>query len=402
MAVSLPAAGLSTAVAQPNQEPGPKFIPSDDEPSLPVGTEPAFQNLGELFRLPIVVTHAGDGSKRIFIAEQYGVVKVLTHPRIATEARVFLDIESRCSYKNEQNEEGFLGLAFHPRHKENGQFFVFYNTVDEPHTCVLSRFRLSKFGRDEADPASEEVLLKITMKYWNHNGGTIAFGPDGYLYIGLGDGGSREDPDGHGQNPRTLLGSILRIDVDHPDKGKKYGIPKTNPFADGKEGQPEIYAIGFRNIWRMSFDRKTGALFAADVGQDTWEEINVVVRGGNYGWALREGKHRHGKMGVDASPKFVEPIWEYHHDYGRSITGGGVYRGKAVPKLEGMYVYADYVSGRIWALDYDQKSGKVRQNYVIRGPGVPVTSFGEDEEGEMYFTLPSGHVFRFTDSLLPQ
>lgn len=195
---------------------------------------------------------------------------------------------------------------------------------------------------------------------------------------------------------QTLLGSILRIDVDHQDPGLKYAIPQDNPFV----GQPkfargEVYAYGFRNVWRMSFDRGTGLLWAADVGQDTWEEINVVRAGGNYGWNLREAFHPFGPVGADARDELVEPIWEYHHDIGKSITGGVVYRGKKLPRLVGSYLYADYVSGKLWALDYDPKAERVVANRPIAGENIPVITFGEDEVGEVYFSDAFGRLFHF-------
>jgi glucose/arabinose dehydrogenase len=224
----------------------------------------------------------------------------------------------------------------------------------------------------------------------------LAFGPDGYLYIGLGDGGKANDPLGSGQDVSTLLGSILRIDIDHKSGGKNYAIPPDNPFVDKSGARPEIWAHGVRNIWRLSFDIQTGVCWAADVGQDLWEEINIIRRGGNYGWNLREGKHRFGPQGAPPRDDLIEPIWEYHHKVGKSITGGVVYRGQRVPMLQGKYVYADYVSGLLWALDYDEKTGKV-ENYSLHGDKLPIITFGEDEGGEVYFStaLSGGRLFRF-------
>jgi quinoprotein glucose dehydrogenase len=249
-------------------------------------------------------------------------------------------------------------------------------------------------------------LLRVKQPYWNHNGGTLAFGPDGMLYVALGDGGNGGDPHRNGQNLTTLLGSILRIDVDHQDDGKNYAIPKDNPFvgktivsgrAKDKEVAvaPEIYAYGFRNVWRLSFDQKTGSLWAADVGQGLWEEINIVQSGGNYGWNMREAQHWFRPDGNDTQEGLIDPIWEYHHDIGKSITGGSVYRGRRVPELVGKYVYADYVSGLLWALDYNAASGSVQGNYSITGKNQPIMSFGEDQSGEIYFTTPFGQLFQF-------
>ncbi len=352
---------------------------------------------------PIVVTHAGDGSGRLFVASQLGKLFVLPKGDDADEATLFLDQQPKVTFKDNENEEGLLGFAFHPKYKENGQFFLYYITTDAPHTSVVSRFTVSKTDPNKADPASEVELLRIPQKYWNHKGGTICFGPDGYLYIGLGDGGFKNDPDSNGQNLGTLLGSILRIDIDRQDAGKKYGIPKDNPFVGKAGALPEIYAYGVRNVWRMSFDRETGTMWIADVGQDLWEEINIGVKGGNYGWSIRESKHKFGPNGSDAKPELIDPIWEYPHDvknatvgsqWGKSITGGHVYRGKALPQLRGYYVYADYVTGGMWGLKYDAAKKVVVENRSIPTSKLPVMSFGEDEAGEQYFTTPIGAIFK--------
>lgn len=347
---------------------------------------------------PIVLTHAGDGSNRIFVANQWGEIYVFPNRSDVTESKVFVNLRDRVSYKDSENEEGLLGMAFHPKYGENGEFFIYYTTKHEPHTSIISRFRVSADDPDRADPESEQEIMRIPQPFWNHNGGTLAFGPDGYLYIGLGDGGAANDPFRNGQNPKTWLGSLLRIDVDHPAAGKKYGIPADNPFVSQKDAAPETYAYGFRNIWRLSFDRKTGDLWCADVGQNLWEEINLVTKGGNYGWNLREGHHPFGPEGSDRQPNLIEPIWEYDHVVGKSITGGVVYRGKEVPQLIGKYLYADYVAGKLWALTYDVDAKKVVRNEAIRAPELPVISFGEDEAGEVYFLVVAADgkgIYRF-------
>ena len=371
---------------------------------LAVSTERAFPNLE--FKRPIVMTHAGDGTNRVFVAEQEGIIKVFRNDQETEDASVFLDIEERCVYRDDKNEEGLLGFAFHPKFKQNGEFFVYYTSTEADLLSKISRFRVSKDNPNVADPASEEVILRVPQPFWNHNGGTIVFGGDGFLYIALGDGGSGNDPNGNGQNLTTLLGSILRIDIDHKSDGKNYSIPKDNPFVGktvpaGPRGKmvpvcEEIYAYGLRNVWRMAFDRKTGSLWAGDVGQNLWEEINIIKSGGNYGWNIREAKHWFRPDGNDADrPDLIEPILEYHHDIGKSITGGSVYRGTRVPELVGKYIYADYVSGLLWALEYDEAAGKVVANYSLTGDKLPVMSFGEDEKGDIYFTTPFGSLFRF-------
>ncbi|GIW78704.1 MAG: hypothetical protein KatS3mg105_0511 [Gemmatales bacterium] len=380
---------------------------------LPVATELAFPKLkwtgwkpvtdaGKPIPLrPIVLTHAGDGSNRVFVATQRGVIHVFPNHPNAEKTSIFLDLQDRVTYSDNTNEEGFLGLAFHPRYKENGQFFVFYTVKKPKLTNVLARFRVRKDDPNRADPNSEEILLRVKRPFWNHDGGTIAFGPDGFLYIALGDGGSANDPFGNGQNLKTLLGAILRIDVDHQQTGKPYAIPKDNPFLDVKDACPEIWAYGLRNVWRMAFDRKTGRLWAGEVGQNLYEEINIITRGGNYGWNLREALHPFGADGVGPRPDLIDPIWEYHHDVGKSITGGLVYRGQRVPQLQGGYLYADYISAKIWALWYDDAKKRTVANRPIRDPNVPVLSFGEDETGEAYlltYTNTGQGIYRFVST----
>lgn len=373
-----------------------------DQRPLPLRVEPTFKGVrwpgwspqtdaGEPrpFR-PILVTHAGDRSSRLFIPSQFGKIYVLPAGAQEGHAEIFLDIEPKVSYNDKTNEEGFLGLAFHPRFQENGEFFVFYTNRHRPHQNVVSRFKVDAAAPNRADPESEEILLVFDKPFWNHDGGTVCFGPDGYLYVTHGDGGMANDPFGNGQNKKSLLGKILRIDVDRKAGGKNYAIPADNPFAAGEDGErPEIWAYGLRNVWRMAFDRKTGVLWAADVGQDAWEEINLIVRGGNYGWNLREGKHPFGKNGVGPRSDLIDPIWEYGRSEGKSITGGLVYRGTEHPELDGAYLFADYVSGRIWALWYDTVSQKVVAHREIKGQNLPILSFGEDAQGEVYLTTHS-------------
>jgi glucose/arabinose dehydrogenase len=331
---------------------------------------------------PLIVTHAGDD--RVFIATQHGVVHVFNNDDRATKTRIFLDIGKNVTYNDDKFEEGFLGLAFHPNFKKNGEFYAFYTPKKTNLVNVLSRFHVSKDDPEVADPASEEVLLSIKRPFWNHDGGTVLFGPDGYLYLCLGDGGDANDPFKNGQNLGVLLGKILRIDVDHKGTDTPYAIPKDNPFVDRKGARPEIWAYGLRNVWRMAFDRPTKTLWAADVGQNLYEEIDLITPGGNYGWNLREGLHPFAIAGVGHRKDLIEPIWEYHHDVGKSIIGGLVYRGKEFPELDGAYLYADYVSGKIWALWYDPAKGRVVANRPIRDRGLPIMSFGEDSKGEAY------------------
>jgi glucose/arabinose dehydrogenase len=395
--------------ALPAQAPGAEV----DESPLPFETEVAFPDLkwsgwsgedevGKIEPLrPIVLTHAGDGSNRVFVATQHGVIHVFANDPKAAKTQVFLNIRPKVRYSDNENEEGFLGLAFHPKYKDNGEFFVFYTDKKAKLTNVLSRFRVSKDDPNRADPASEEQLLRVERPFWNHDGGTVIFGPDGYLYLALGDGGSANDPFNNAQRLETLLGSVLRIDIDRKDPGKKYAIPKDNPFLGRPKACPEIWAYGLRNVWRMAFDQKTGKLWAADVGQNLFEEINILTAGGNFGWRLRESFHPFGNDGVDVRKDLIEPIWEYHHDVGKSITGGLVYRGKRLPELDGHYLYADYVTGRIWALRYDEDKRRVVANHPIKSRNLPIMSFGEDDEGDAYlmtFTTTGRGIYRFVRS----
>lgn len=402
-AADLCLAPTRTAMLVPDMKAGtltsiPIGVPGQpvDETPLPLETAVAFPNLkwtgwqgetdaGKINPLrPIVLTHAGDGSNRVFVATQHGVIHVFPNDQQAKQTKVFLDIEKQVRYQDNENEEGFLGLAFHPDYKKTGEFFVFYTPKNQKLVNVVSRFKVSKDDPDKADPASEEIIFSVKRPFWNHDGGTICFGPDGYLYIAIGDGGAANDPFNNAQNLKTPLGDILRIDVNKKDPGKNYAIPPDNPFVGQKDALPEIWAYGLRNVWRMAFDRKTGQLWAGEVGQNLYEEINIIVKGGNYGWKLRESLHPFGANGVGPRPDLIEPIWEYHHDIGKSITGGHVYRGKMLPELEGHYLYGDYVSNKIWALRHDEIEKRVVANRPIRDKGQPILSFGEDEAGEVY------------------
>ncbi len=354
---------------------------------------------------PILLTHAGDNSGRLFVPTQQGVIHLLGQGTKTKKTDVFLDISSLVAYDDKSNEEGFLGLAFHPKFADNGQFFVYYTNKAKKHQNVIARYRVSKTDPKRADPDSQEILLTFDKPFWNHDGGTIVFGPDGYLYVAVGDGGLANDPYKNGQKMTTLLGKMLRIDVDHRGEKTSYAVPADNPFAGRADARGEIWAYGLRNVWRMAFDRSTGLLWAADVGQDAWEEIDLIEKGGNYGWNIREGLHPFVRKGGSPPakdvkrPDMIDPIWEYSHDVGKSITGGSVYRGQQVPELVGSYLYADYVAGKMWALRYDEAERKVVANREIPLPKPILTmSFGEDEQGEVYFMTYSPTpqcVYRF-------
>ena len=340
---------------------------------------------------PLVLTHANDGSGRSFAVLQHGQIHMIPKEDSA-KSEIFLDIKSKVRYTDFENEQGLLGLAFHPKYKTNGEFFVFYTDKTKRLENVVCRYRISQDDPNKADAKSEEELLRISHKDWNHDGGTLAFGRDGYLYIVLGDGGAGGDPYDNGQALKTHLGKILRIDVDSKGEKTAYAIPKDNPFVSTPNAKPEIYAYGLRNPWRLSFDRKTGQGWMGDVGQNLYEEINLLEKGGNYGWRRREGLHPFGTEGHGPKKETIDPIWEYHHDLGKSITGGHVYRGKAFPELEGHYLYADYVTSKLFALKYDAEKKRVVANRPFQGISQAVMSFGEAEDGEIYWmsASPSG------------
>ena len=375
-----------------------------EQTPLKVRVERAFPEV--LVERPIFITHAGDQSGRIFVGSQYGKIFVMPNDESIEEPTEFLDITDRVMYKDEENEEGLLGIAFHPNYKTNGEFFLYYTAKKESHLSTLSRFRVDPQNPNRALPESEEILWTLKQPFWNHNGGTILFGPDGYLYVGLGDGGKANDPLLSGQDLSTWFGKILRLDVNAKEPGKAYGIPADNPFLGRAGAKPEIYAYGFRNIWRMSFDAKTGDFWVADVGQDLWEEINLVEKGGNYGWSLREGKHDFKNQRQNAPTKPIDPIFDYPHNesWGKSITGGNVYRGTKVPSLVGAYLYGDYVSGKLWALRYDKSTGKVTANQpIVWPPSLPIVTYGQDEQGEVFFTTVTsgGRIYKFVEGLKP-
>lgn len=352
--------------------------------------EPAFPSLE--FTRPVDLQHPGDGSDRIFIVEQAGIIHVLENRPDVTDTEVFLDIRDRVN--DQGNEEGLLGLAFHPAFEENGYFYVDY-TAANPRRTVIARYRVDPADPNQADPESETVLLEVDQPYSNHNGGQIAFGPDGFLYIALGDGGSGGDPQGNGQNLASLLGSILRIDVDNPSNGRLYGIPSDNPFADGAGGaRPEIYAYGLRNPWRFSFDPETNRLWAADVGQNLYEEVDIIQKGQNYGWNIMEASHCFKPREGCERTGLTLPVWEYGREDGGSITGGYVYRGSRAPQLAGKYLVADFTSGKIWALQYS--GGQAAQAELLMDTNLNIASFGVDQNGEQYVLAFDGNVYHFT------
>jgi glucose/arabinose dehydrogenase len=352
----------------------------------------AFPNL--TFTSPVDLQNAGDGTNRLFVVEQAGRIKVFPNNSSATTSKTFLDITDRVT---SGGETGLLGLAFHPNYETNGYFYVNY-TAPSPLRTVISRFQVTS-NPDSADKNSELILLTFNQPYSNHNGGCVAFGPDGYLYIATGDGGSGGDPQNNAQNITNLLGKILRIDVDNPQAPLNYGIPPTNPFADSTNTsvRKEIYAYGLRNPWRMSFDPVNGWLWAADVGQNQWEEIDVITNGGNYGWRCYEGNHTYNTSGCNGS--YIFPVWEYSHSDGISVTGGYVYRGQNVSELYGKYIYGDYGSRKVWSLLYDGVNPPT--NTLITTAAGPITSFGVDENNELHLVSSNGRIYNFIPTVIP-
>ena len=333
---------------------------------------------------PLGLATTADGTGRLFIVEQAGRIQVAQNGQLLPET--YLDITSRVG--SQGNEQGLLGLAFHPRYAENGFFYVNYTDLNGD--TVIARFQVSPDNPNRADPGSEKRLLSVRQPFPNHNGGAVVFGPDGYLYLGLGDGGSAGDPQGNGQSLETLLGKILRIDVDN---GDPYAIPPDNPFASGG-GQAEIWAYGLRNPWRFSFDRLTGDLYIGDVGQNQVEEIDFLPAnapgGANFGWNFFEGSSAY-QGAPPADLQTIPPVAEYSHDMGCSVTGGVVYRGSRLPDWQGIYLFGDYCSGLVWGLARDAQ-GNWQYKVLFERVGQ-ITSFGQDDEGEVYLVDQGGVVY---------
>ena len=355
---------------------------------------------GLSFSRPVLLTSAPDGTDRNFVVQQGGQISVFQNDSTAAAAIVFLNIAGRLS--SAAGEQGLLGLAFHPLFTANRTFYVNYTApAPAPSACrtVIARYTVPSGSPNAADPQSEVRILEIDQPYSNHNGGMIAFGNDGYLYIGMGDGGDANDPGNVAQDRSSLLGKFLRINVDDTTGGKKYGIPPDNPYAGTTQGfRQEIYAYGFRNPWRFSIDGPTGEIWAGDVGQGAREEVDIVRKGGNYGWKIMEGTIcRPPTTGCDTTG-LVLPVKEYGRTLGYSITGGYVYRGAARPDLRGAYIYGDYGSGRIWMLR--RNNGALTADSLLIDTPYALSGFGTDRNGELYILAYSGStptsLYRFT------
>ena len=351
-------------------------------------------------RRPVQIVFRADKPNDMYVLEQRGTIVMLDSSRQeSSEKQTFMNLRDNVRMQN--NEEGLLSMAFSPNVAEDNTFYLYYS-ASNPRRMVLSRFKIVD---GKGDPESEEVLLDIPQPWGNHNGGTVLFGPDGMLYLSIGDGGAANDPRGHGQNLETLLGTVIRIDPSNSTDEKPYGIPEDNPFVDLEGAQPEIWAFGLRNIWRMHFDEKTGTLWAGDVGQNKWEEIDIIEKGGNYGWNLREGKHPFKRGEAPKDHPLLDPIVEYPRSDGISVTGGYVYRGANRPKLEGVYLYADYQTGRIWGIRAEDGKLTEGPTQVARLRNSLISSFGESPDGELWLCsfegeeYPGhGEIWRFTGS----
>jgi len=332
---------------------------------------------------PVDLQAADDTTGRLFVVEQPGTIRILQNGALLPTP--FLDIRSRVTFSGEM---GLLGVAFHPGFAQSGRFYV--NYVRGPQAqrqTVIAEYQVSAADANQADPATERILLVVNQPFDNHKGGQLAFGPDKFLYIGLGDGGSGGDPMGNGQNLQTLLGKMLRVDVDHMTGALPYAIPADNPFAAGG-GLPEIWAYGLRNPFRFSFDPATGRLFVGDVGQSAYEEVDILQKGGNYGWNAMEGLHCYTPAAGCDMTGLMLPIAEYSHSEGIAVIGGYVYHGTAMAGLAGSYIFGDFGVGKIWRLTQDTSGAWQRVLLLSGGPSM--SSFGRDSTGELYLLDYSG------------
>jgi glucose/arabinose dehydrogenase len=334
---------------------------------------------------PLDFQSARDGTGRFFIVEQGGTIRILKAKKLL--APPFLNISSIIV---SGGETGLLGLAFHPQYKTNGRFFVNYTRrVNGQLQTVIAEYHVSSSNPNLADPNSGRVILVINQPFDNHNGGQIAFGLDGFLYIGTGDGGSGGDPQGNGQKLSTLLGKMLRIDI---NSAPPYGIPPDNPFVGVSGAKGEIWAYGFRNPWRFSFDKTTKRLFVADVGQDAWEEVDTVTKGGDFGWNIMEGKHCYPPGTNCNQAGLIQPIAEYSHSEGIAVIGGYVYRGGAIPALKGLYVFGDFGSGQVWTLQETQPGTWTRA--PLLSAGFNISAFGRAGNNELYVLDYNGNLYK--------
>jgi glucose/arabinose dehydrogenase len=397
-----PSSSISS-ISSSSATPGPSTVAASHRPvDSPAGSPHQFDPASISITLrafasvpggPLAITAPHDGSGRLFVAAQDGRAWVV-RPDGTTAARPLLDLSAKVTTGGER---GLLGIAIHPGFPTDPRVFVDYTDLDG--NTVVASYRISADDPNRLDERTAVAILGVTQPFANHNGGALAFGPDGFLYVSLGDGGGGGDPNGNGQSLATLLGKILRIDVDLPGRdGSNYAIPTTNPFVAANGARGEIWLYGLRNPWRLSFDRATGDLWIGDVGQNAWEEVDVApARAGglDFGWNRMEGAHCYQPaQGCDTS-NLVMPVAEYGHDQGCTVIGGVVYRGSDYPMLRGAYLYADYCSGRLWALDAATamaRGSAPGMQVGMVGPGM--AGFGEDEAGEVYVASLGGSISR--------
>lgn len=351
----------------------------------------------EKFDKPLLLEHHPSDPDVYYVVEQDGMIYRVPRDGSRGERSVFLDWTDRAHTANW--EEGLLGLAFGPSHAETGDVYIYYSQLVgvKRRQSVISRLETTREDAPRAHEDSEFVVMTVPQPYGNHNGGTIVFGPDKMLYVVLGDGGAANDPRDNGQNLQTLLGSVLRIDVRHSNADEPYRIPEDNPFVGRQDARGEIWAYGLRNLWRISFDRDTGDLWGADVGQNRWEEVDRIVKGGNYGWNLMEGTHEFTPLEVDAElpDDLIAPVAEYAHEVGLSVTGGYVYRGTSMPELVGRYVYGDFVTGRVWAVREGEDGAEADVMELCKAPAT-IAAFGQEPDGELLLLSFDGKIYRLT------
>jgi glucose/arabinose dehydrogenase len=391
-----PSASSPEGTTGPGSPGQPGSAASSAAPSLDLGhLAVGFDTIVDGLRSPLSITNAGDGTGRLFVAEQGGRIRIVHDGKLVEKP--FLDISDRIS---SGGERGLLGVAFHPKFPDDPRLFVDYTDVQG--NTRVSSFRVDPAHPDQVDPATEQRFLFVAQPFANHNGGAVVFGPDGFLYVSLGDGGSGGDPQHNGQSLQTLLGKILRIDIDTTSGDHLYGIPGDNPYAAGGGGrQPEIWLWGLRNPWRISFDRATGDLWIGDVGQNAWEEIDVqragTPGGANFGWNRMEGAHCYRPAEACQDPSLTLPVAEYGHDQGCTVIGGDVDRGPTEPLLRGAYLFADYCSGRVWAIDASVDGPRLPT--VVAETQHAFTAFGEDEAGDLFAVdISAGTLLRVTGS----
>jgi glucose/arabinose dehydrogenase len=354
----------------------------------PQSSQVALGTVATGLNTPVDLQQPKDGSGRLFVVEKAGAIRIIQNGTVQPSA--FLDITNKVD--SSSGEMGLLGLAFHPNYAQNRRFFVHYDRrVNGQVQSAIAEYLTSASDPNHADPATERILLTVNQPFDNHKGGQIAFGPDGFLYVALGDGGSEGDPMGNGQNRNTLLGKILRIDVDASAGGKPYAIPPDNPFVSGN-GLPEIWAYGLRNPWRFAFERATGRLFAGDVGGDLREEVDIIQRGGNYGWNIMEGTQCLNPPSGCNRNGLILPISEYDHTEGNAIIGGYVYAGTSIPSLQQAYVFGDLGTGKIWTLRENPPGTWTRT--LLLTADTQLSSFGQDQAGEVYVLTLNGNVLR--------